>query len=169
MTHTQELGDFCREQYPSLLGLMSFYSRDKELAEELVQEALVRLCSDWPKVRRMDHPDRWLRRVAVNVAKSRYRRWQAELRANRRVEGRKQESHFDPDTADAVSVREAVASLPHRQRAVLVLHYYLDLPLDEVADILDLPEGTVKSLAHRGTKSLRRKLATIGHREVANV
>ena len=166
--NTQELDSFCVEQYPSLLGLMSFYFRDKEIAEEMVQEALVRVCSDWSKVRRMDHPDRWVRRVAVNLAKSRFRRWKVELRAKKRLEGRRHEPHNDPDTADAVAVRQAVAALPHRQRAVLVLHYYLDLPLHEVAVTLDLPDGTVKSLAHRGTESLRRKLAGTNQREVAN-
>jgi RNA polymerase sigma-70 factor (sigma-E family) len=153
----EELTLFCQAEYPSLVGLLGLYCGDLFLAEELAQEALARACRDWRKVRAMDRPDAWLRRVAMNLAKSRFRRRHAEHRANQRLQARTTDVHEDPDTARALSVRQAISALPHRQKAVLILHYYGDLTLAQVAEVLDCSEGTVKSLAHRAVQRLRHE------------
>lgn len=152
---------FCERHYPLLVGFLSLYTSDHAASEEIAQESLTRLCSSWKKVRRMDNPDRWLRRVAINLARSRYRRWRSESRAVERLSARTREAHNDIDVATRLSVRRAIAALPDRQKAVIVLHYYCDLPFREVAETLDLPEGTVKSLAHRAAEHMRRHLSPI--------
>lgn len=149
---------FCQIQYPDLVGLLSLYCRDQWTAEELAQESLARLCRDWRKVRSMDNPEAWLRRVAFNLAKSRFRRQLAERRARERIQALASGVRGEPDSVESIFVREAVAALPHHQKAVVVLRYYGGLSFPEIATTLDLPEGTVKSHAHRALHRLRREL-----------
>lgn len=152
-----ELELFCKLQYPDLVGLLSLYCGDRWAAEELAQEALYRASRDWKRVRLMDLPQAWLRRVAINLARSRIRRASVEKRAQTRFFALKSNTYNETDAASAVAVREAISALPHRQKAVLVLHYYGDLSFAQVADVLECPEGTVKSLAHRAISRLRSR------------
>lgn len=153
---------FCESQYARLVGFLSLYTGSRGIAEELAQESLTRLCSSWSKVHRMENPERWLRRVAINLARSRYRRRHAERRALERVFTRTPAAHEDVDVAAYVAVRRAISALPDRERVVIVLRYYCDLSFAEVAETLQLPEGTVKSLGHRAAERLRRHLTPAG-------
>lgn len=144
---------FCEQQYPQLTRILSLYCGDRHLAEELAQEALMKACRDWRKVEAMEHAGAWVHRVALNLANSHFRRRAAEKRALTRVHPRVVDA--EPDTATALAVRAAVASLPQRQKAVLVLHYFADLTFPQVAELLDMPENTVKSLGRRAVASLR--------------
>lgn len=74
-----------------------------------------------------------------------------------------------PDEADRLAVRAAVADLPERQRAALVLRYYVDLPVAEVADVLGCAPGTVKSLTHKAVEGLRRALGDETVEEIEEV
>jgi DNA-directed RNA polymerase specialized sigma24 family protein len=89
----------------------------------------------------------------MNLAHSRHRRKLAERRALARVG--MHESAPDPSVVDAIAVRDAVTALPERMRAALVLRYFADLPVDEVAEILDCAPGTVKSLTSQAIDKLR--------------
>jgi RNA polymerase sigma-70 factor (ECF subfamily) len=132
--------------------MLGLYCGDRDAAEDLAQEALVRLCRDWRKVRRLDAPEWWLHRVAINLAHSHYRRKATERRALSLLasrEARGVEKETDIETL------ELLTSLSHRQRAAVLLHYYLDLPVREVASIMEIPEGTAKTLIHRGTRALQ--------------
>jgi RNA polymerase sigma-70 factor (sigma-E family) len=151
----EESVHFCRTEYPRLVGTLSLYCGDRYVAEELAQEAIVRVIGGWPKVRRLDAPGAWAHRVAINLANSHLRRELAERRAKQRLSARAPHVHHDPDTPSALAVREAVARLPKRQRAVVVLRFFADLSVREVADLLDCPEGTVKSLTAKALASLR--------------
>jgi RNA polymerase sigma factor (sigma-70 family) len=97
--------------------------------------------------------------VAINLANSYFRRRAAETRAKRRLRDRQQ---VDPragvDPAAAIAIRTAVASLPRRQRTALVLRYYTDLTVHDVASAMGCPEGTVKSLTSKAIASLRQEL-----------
>lgn len=157
-TSEEDLSLFCQIQYPSLVGLLSFFCGDRWVAEELAQEALARLCRDWRKVRSMDNPEAWLRRVAINQAKSRYRRRVAEHRAAERIRASRLVPNQEHDPAESIAMREEISALPHRQKTVLVLRYYGGLSFPEIASTLDLPEGTVKSHARRALQRLRREL-----------
>ena len=93
----------------------------------------------------MDYPAAWLHRVGMNAANSYLRRRSAERRASARVP-RQPEASPDPDRADSLAVRKSVAALPTRQRKALVLRYYADLPLAEIAEVMGTSVGTLKSL-----------------------
>ena len=105
--------------------------------------------------------------VGINLANSYFRRKVAERKARERLGI--DLSHHDPDLSDAVVVRQVVGSLPKRQRSVLVLRYYADLSVHDVAMALDIPEGTVKTLTRRALKALRETLDPIELQEVPNV
>ena len=155
MADDQALISFCRAQHGRVVGLLSLYCGDAGVAEELAQDALARVCRDWRKVRRMDYPEAWASRVAINLANSHFRRRAAEKRARERLAARPVDATGAPDTALALSVRQAVAALPPRQRTALLLHYFCDLPFPRVAELMGAPEPTVKSLARRGIARLR--------------
>lgn len=145
---------FCEAEWPRLVGALTLWCGQRELAEEVVQEAFGRAHRDWRRVRSMDRPAAWVRRVAINLATSRLRRWQAERRANRRLAGRRREADRQPDTANELTVRRALEELSEAQRTVLVLRYYLDLPVAEVASITGRSPSAVTSATQRAIETL---------------
>jgi RNA polymerase sigma factor (sigma-70 family) len=154
MSAPADLVSFCRDQHPRLVGMLGLYCGDRTLAEELAQEALTRVCRDWRRVRAKENPAAWLSRVAINLTNSHFRRKLAERRANARLEAQRISSP-ELDLPMAVSLRQAIAKLPRRPRAVLVLHYYLDMPFSDIAHYMDIPLSTAKSLAGRALIRLR--------------
>jgi RNA polymerase sigma-70 factor (sigma-E family) len=131
---------------------------DWHTAEDLVQTCLVNLYRAWPRLGPDVDLDAYLRRMLVNTNRSWWRaRWRREApvatvpdRAGE-VDG--------PDAHDrAATVRQALRALPARQRAVLVLRFYEDLPVAEVADLLGCSAGAVKTHTHRGIRKLRQLL-----------
>jgi RNA polymerase sigma-70 factor (sigma-E family) len=126
-------------------------------AEDLVQETLFKVARRWPKVSRIDHPAAYARRILVNLALD-----GGAKRSRRRAE--LSETRLGDAAAPAVSLdthdelHAALAALPPRQRAVLVLRYFLDLPEAEVAAALQCSLGTVKSTASRGLARLEQAL-----------
>jgi RNA polymerase sigma factor (sigma-70 family) len=110
---------------------------------------------DWRRVRELGSPSAWTYRVAINLANSYLRRRLAERRATRRLSSRAVAVQHDPDTPTAIAVRAAVAALPRRERAVIVLRFFADLPVREVSELLGYPSGTVKTLTARALASLR--------------
>lgn len=158
---------FCEKQHPRLVGALSLYCGDRVLAEELAQDALSRACRDWRKVRRLGAPGAWTHRVAINLANSHFRRVSAESRAKRRLQ-EDQRAYGDPglDRAAAMDIRSAVASLPRRQRTALILRYYVDLSVRDVAEAMECPEGTVKTLTSKAIASLRQSLSLHELKEV---
>jgi RNA polymerase sigma-70 factor (ECF subfamily) len=150
---TPDLVAFCEAEFPRLVGMLGLYTGDRKIAEELAQEALVRVWRHWQKVRSLDNPAAWTRKVAINLANSHLRRMSAERRARKRLAEEETRRPFDAPEAQAI--RDAVARLPRRQRSAIVLHYYLDMPFGQVADVMQIPEPTAKSLARRGILRLR--------------
>jgi RNA polymerase sigma-70 factor (ECF subfamily) len=163
-----ELISFCRREHGRVVGLLSLYCGDAALAEELAQDALARVCRDWRRVRRMDYPEAWTSRVAINLANSHFRRRGAERRARERLAARPEELASQPDTVLAVAVRRALSQLPARQRTALLLHYFCDYPFTRVAELMGAPEPTVKSLARRGLARLRDSGSLTDREEAPN-
>jgi RNA polymerase sigma factor (sigma-70 family) len=153
-----DLVGFCREQKPRLVGTLTLYCGDPDVAEELAQETLSRVCLHWRRVARMPVPSAWSYRVAINLANSYFRRRAAERRAHDRFGSGVSHFHHDPDTASAIDIRNAVAGLPRRQRAAVILRFYSDFSVAEVASLMECPEGTVKTLTRRAVASLRRQI-----------
>ena len=147
---------FCQAEHARLVGVLAFHVGDRGLAEELAQEALIRACQHWDTVAHKPSPQAWVTAVALNLARSSFRRHLAERRARERHGARPDEAAVVDDDDDRVAVRAAVRALPKRQRAALVLRYYADLPAAEVAAVMGCAEGTVRALTHQAIASLRR-------------
>jgi RNA polymerase sigma factor (sigma-70 family) len=147
----EELFSMCKQEHPRLVGMLGLYCGDPDVAEDLAQEALIRLCRDWRKVRRLHAPERWLHRVAINLAHSHYRRKAIERKALALLVSRAREN-LEPNT-DVESL-DLLKNLPHRQKAALLLHYYIDMTVPEVAQVMEIPDGTAKTLIHRATRAL---------------
>jgi RNA polymerase sigma factor (sigma-70 family) len=133
---------------------LSLFTGDGDLAEDLAQETLARVCRDWRKVSNLDSPGAWAHRVALNLARSHYRHRSVARRQSRRLANATQ-AH-DPDTATVIAVRTAVSQLPVRQRTALVLRYFADLSVAETADAMRCPQGTVKTLTREAILALRQ-------------
>ena len=159
-----ELATFVAAERQRLVGMLALYVGDERTAEELAQDAIVRLCQHWPRVRRMSDPRAWLNRVAINLANSWFRRRAAERRATIRRGSTDEVVHESLSTT--IVVRELVASLPPRQRAALVLRYYVGMSVAETAAAMGCAEGTVKALAHRAIGALRASLEPEASQEV---
>jgi RNA polymerase sigma-70 factor (ECF subfamily) len=130
--------------------------RDREQAQDAVQECLVRAWRDLPRLRDVDRFDPWLRRLLVRACVDELRRFR---RRSVEVDLAVSEHPVVSDGSVAFADREALDRAFRRlapdQRALVVLHYYLDLPLSEAADALRVPVGTAKSRLHRGREALR--------------
>ncbi|HEX8344367.1 MAG TPA: SigE family RNA polymerase sigma factor [Actinoplanes sp.] len=140
---------FCARAQP-LRRLAYALCGDWHTAEDLVQLAFVRLYRRWPGIRD-ESVDAYARRVLVNafLTHRRSRRWES-LMADppERAAG-------GADPTDGLAVRRALAGLAPRQRAAVVLRYLEDLPVAEVAALLEISEGTVKSQTARAIQSMR--------------
>jgi RNA polymerase sigma-70 factor (sigma-E family) len=150
------VGDLYAGSYRRLVVQLYAVTGDLGEAQEAVQEAFVRVLCDPGRLAALDNPESWLRRVAVNVARSRYRRRRLLVTLLRRVEPPPAVPDLSPDH---VMLMAALRRLPRGQRDVLALHYLADLPVDEVARTLDVSTGTVKSRLARGRAALAGLLA----------
>jgi RNA polymerase sigma factor (sigma-70 family) len=155
MPAPDELVALCQREHPRLVGALGLLVGDRDLAEELAQETLIRACRDWEKVQHLDRPPAWLHRVAVNLAMSSHRRRRAERRMLQRISARDRAAVHDPDATTAETVHHALRQLPIDLRAVVVLRFYADLSVNDTAALLRIPEGTVKTKTRRALAALR--------------
>lgn len=160
------LESFCESNKERLVGVLTLHCGDRHTAEELAQDTLVKVCLRWRSVQRMGNPEAWMFRVGMNLSNSYFRRKFAEHKARQKIQVDLRAP--DRDLADAIAVREALSALPKRHRAVLVLRFYADLSVHDVAQALDMPEGTVKTLTHRALRALRNNLEPVELKEVPN-
>lgn len=128
--------------YSTLVRVLSVAAGSRADAEEAAQEAFVRLITHWSTVSAYDDPQAWVRLVAFRLLRKSQRRTNPEPEPAVPV---------DPALPDLrLDVRRALARVPSTHRTVLVLHYLADLPVDEIARVLKIPTGTVKSRLSRG-------------------
>jgi RNA polymerase sigma-70 factor (sigma-E family) len=149
-----------------LAGLYRLHARDavrlaylltgsQPLAEDLVQEAFVRLFGRFRDLRDPGAFEWYLRRTVVNLVRSHFRRVRVERSylASQARERSPEEPHPDPGTRE--ELWQALLQLSERQRTAIVLRYYEDLSEARTADVMGCPVGTVKSLVSRGMERLR--------------
>lgn len=128
--------------------------RDYDRAEEITQDAFVKLLENWRKVSSYDQPEAWVRLVAIRMAVR-----QAGREGSRPVrEETAARSSWREQAEPDLDLAEAVAGLAPRQRAAVVLHYYEDLPVLEVARVLNVSESTVKQHLKRARVRLAQLL-----------
>jgi len=152
--------EFARGRLPGVLRYAAALTGDTEQARDIVQEVMVRAFTRWRRISRLDHPDAYLRRMVTNEWTSWRRRWSVRTITVLPDELLHNLAGDAPDAMTAVSdrdaLRRALDTLPHRQRAALVLRYYEGLSYEECAQVLGCAEGTVRSACSRGTAALRR-------------
>jgi RNA polymerase sigma-70 factor, ECF subfamily len=147
---TTDFADFYAATFAPLTAQMHAFIGDHAEAQDLAQEAYARAYSRWSTIGGYDDPLGWVRRVAWNMAVSRWRRgrilrlWYRELLP----ESASAPSHLHVDLV------RALGQLPANQRKAVVLHYLADMPVAEIATFMDAPEGTVKAWLHRGRTAL---------------
>lgn len=151
--------DYVSARGPSLLRFAFVLSGDRHVAEDLVQDALARCFIKWDRIQALEHIDAYVKKILANrYIDLRKRRsgnevvvdpW--DLRSSAGPQAGTSESALE-----SVSVWNALATLPPRQRAVIVLQYYEDLDNARIADILNCSQATVRSNAMRALGALRR-------------
>jgi RNA polymerase sigma-70 factor (sigma-E family) len=141
--------------WPGLYRTAYLLLGDHHLAEDLTQTALAKTYASWSRVRDLDAAPGYARVVLARTAASWFRRrsWRNELPTETLPE-----LGHEHEPSDRPAVVAALAALPPRQRAVVVLRWYDDLSVREVADALGITEGTVKSQTSHALASLRRLL-----------
>ena len=152
-----EFHDFAASRWARLFRIALLLTDDQGLAEDLAQSTLTAVYASWSRVRRADDPDAYARRILLNSHIRRFRRKRpTEIPL---VTGLEATVAGTPDPAAAVdtrlAVRAALASLPPRQRAVVVLRYWADLTEEQTAAALGCAVGTVKSQASKAIAKLR--------------
>jgi RNA polymerase sigma-70 factor, ECF subfamily len=147
--------------FPRLKGVAYLVLRDADRAEDAVQEALVAAWQDLRALRDPDAWDAWLRRLLIRTchrfAKKERRRTQIEQYV-RLDSGSERLMDNSGDVAEREWILRELARIDVEKRSVIVLHYYLDLSMREVAEILDIPYGTAASRLHRGLEIMRASM-----------
>jgi RNA polymerase sigma factor (sigma-70 family) len=136
----EEFRALYQAHYAAVAGYCWNLTRDRELAHDLAQEAFTRLLARWVRV---DDPRAYVFRIATNLVR---KTWKSRARQQETASRLADIPHqLDPDpVGDLLGVRSAVDVLPTRLRDVVLLHYYADLSVADVAASLRRPEGTVK-------------------------
>jgi RNA polymerase sigma-70 factor (ECF subfamily) len=142
-----------RREFPPITRTAYLVVGDWEVARELAQDAFVQALRHWEKVRTMESPGGWVRRVAIRDA---VRTRARDTRRHALHLGAASESDVPP--APSVDIRDALMALPPRQRAVVALHYLDDRPVAEIAELLGCSSGTVKTHLARARQALAARL-----------
>ena len=154
---------FFRREHPRLLAIAVATVGDREVARELVQDALLRAFTSWSRVARLESPGGWVRRVLINMSIDVQRRRSREQRAHARSPV---PSSGEAPDLPTPALWSAVRQLPRLQRSVVALHYVDDMPIAEVATVLGVSPGSVKTSLSRARKALAPALSAHPHSEV---
>lgn len=143
-----------RDQYPRLVNELDFIVGDTALAEDIAQDAFVRQYVAWSRIAHYDEPGAWVRRVAIRIAV----RARSRLLRSRPLDEALtlQANHIDVDKI--TDVRNAITQLTKSQRAAVVLHYYRDFPVADVAKMIGCSESTAKVHLYQARKRLAELL-----------
>ncbi|HEY3208936.1 MAG TPA: SigE family RNA polymerase sigma factor [Actinomycetota bacterium] len=149
------LGELYVRHAPSSLRLAYLLTGDRELAEDLVQEAFARLVGRLAHLRDVEAFPVYLRQIVVNLSRMHFRRRSVERAYLRREERNSSNEGVQPDFDLREDLWKAIRNLPERQRTAIVLHFYEDLTEGQASEILGCRPGTYRSLISRGMQTLR--------------
>ena len=152
--------EFVATRLPAVLRFAGVLTADRALAEDVVQEVLIRASKRWDQLDALDHPESYVRKMIVNEYLSwRRRSWRLLPKGS----ADEVDDRVTPDHAGQHAERDALLTelrkLPRRQRAVLALRYYQGLSDTEIAGVLGCTPGTVRGYASRALASLRVELS----------
>ncbi len=151
----RDFDEFYAATFPVLRSQLFAYLGDRAEAQDVVQEAFCRAFIRWKSISAYQDPFAWVRRVAWNLATSRFRRRRTAVNF---VRGQREE-HADGPSPDRIVLVAALAKIPAQLRKAVVLHYIGDLSIAEIAEQENAAEGTVKSWLSRGRAALGEQLA----------
>jgi RNA polymerase sigma-70 factor, ECF subfamily len=154
VTDAADFAEFYAASFHPLCVQLYAHTGDLAEAQDVVQEAFCRALPRWATLAKYDDPAAWVRKVAWNLATSRWRRLKRYMEIIRSGES---ESIAAP-SSDRVDLMAALAVLPARQRQAVVLHYLADASIVDIAAVMGAAEGTVKSLLHRARATLAQQL-----------
>jgi len=150
---------FYREYFPRTRAVLALTLGDLDQAEDATQEAFVRAFGRWKSIRGLDHPEKWLFVVALNIARDDHRRRQRRRRADGGIVA---DEGFDERIDDRLDIIRALKLLPPRQRQVLVLRYLAGMSTAETAHAMGCAEGTVRASLVAAVRNIGDR---IGERE----
>lgn len=157
--HEAEFEEFVAASTRSLRRTAYLMCGDWHRAEDIVQTVFVRVYLKWDKIEHSEGPGPYARRAVVNAAIDESRKpWRREQAMATAPEFASRHDHAVA-TADRDEITQALAALPARQRAVVILRYAEDHDVDTTADLLGITSGTVKSQAARGLATLRKSMS----------
>ncbi|MER6301061.1 SigE family RNA polymerase sigma factor [Kitasatospora sp. NPDC001539] len=162
-----EFHDFFERHHAELARLAHLLTGETDAADDLAADALIALWQRWDRLRAADHPLAYARGVVANMARARIR---SAVRERRRVLlfwTRGPERTEGPDVAAVLDVRAALARLPFRKRACVVLRHAFDLSEKDTAAALGISVGTVKSQCSKGMAELQQLLGARAVGELA--
>jgi RNA polymerase sigma-70 factor (sigma-E family) len=155
-----EFREFMHARWPAMVRLAYGLTGDQGHAEDVAQAAFARAYASWPRVRRSGDPDAYVRQIVVNQNRNRFRKHRVteRLTGSPPEPGRADRAWSDNgrDYDDRSVLMGALRRLGPRQRAVIVLRYWMDLTEVETAAVLNCSVGTVKSQAARALGTLRQ-------------
>ncbi|MDG6108340.1 SigE family RNA polymerase sigma factor [Dactylosporangium aurantiacum] len=154
----REYVEYVTGAMPSLRRLAYILCGDEHRADDLVQQAITKLYVSWPRIRDVEHLDQYVRTMVVRGFIDERRRFWFRVGLTAAPPDVVRAEEPAGGVEEAIVVRAALAKVPRRQQAVLVLRFLCDLPVDEVATMLDCSPGTVKSQTARGLATLRRHI-----------
>ena len=149
-----EFDDLYRREFPKLLRIATAMCGRRDLGEELVQDAMVKVLARWSTVREYDKPGAYCRRVLINETIGMRRRQRWEKRAMARDRGGRTNA-LPPEADEFWSL---VRALPTRQMQVTILYYADDRAIADIASVLGVAEGTVRATLHQAREALRAQL-----------
>ena len=163
------VADMFAREGRSLVRLASIFCDDKGAAEDLVQEAFIRLHRSAHRISDPDRAPAFLRSIVINLARDHNRRGLMSLRHRSSMVQPSSTEHVEHDALDAADrhVLDALRRLPDRQRSCLVLRYYLELSESETAETLGISKSSVKTHCRRGLATLESLLPTPWMEETA--
>jgi RNA polymerase sigma-70 factor (ECF subfamily) len=157
LPESSDFADFYSASFDTLCVQLQAHTGSWAEAQDVVQEAFCRALARWPRISQYQDPAAWVRKVAWNLATSRWRR----VRSNLLFVHRQRLEHTPGPDPAGLDLQSALMTLPPRQRQAIVLHYLSDVPVLEVAQIMGVAEGTVKSWLHRARTTLDDQLKIV--------
>lgn len=149
-----DLGDLYERHAPQAHRLAFLMIGDQEEASDVVQDAFVRLVVRFRDLRHPEAFEWYLRRTVINLCRDRQRRTRSERARAQRLESESQRAVHLSSTTDSGLI-DLLRELPHRQKAAIVLRYFEDLSVEDVAKLMGCSNSAIKSLVNRGMRTLR--------------
>ncbi|HEY1644537.1 MAG TPA: SigE family RNA polymerase sigma factor [Streptosporangiaceae bacterium] len=155
---------FAAERLPAIAVFAAVLTGDRALAEDVVQDVLIRAQARWPKISALEHPDRYVRKMVVSqFLSARRRSWRVVPSGTGEDVDDRRSPDYAADHAERDVLLAELGKLPAKQRTVLVLRYYEGLSDTEIAAVLGCRPGTIRGYASRALAALRIELAPQQH------